>query len=99
MDIEGPQHWCRASVERLAPWAWLMQTVIILWYVTEGRTSAAAAEEAELMGEWDSAWSLRHMLKVLRRAILDATINTRSAQRDELVDLIKTLKNCVNMAA
>lgn len=99
MDIEGPQHWCRHSVERLAPWVWLMQTVIILWYVTEGQKSAAATEEAGLMGEWDSAWSLRHMLKVLRRAILDATINTKSAQRDELVDLIQTLKNCVNMAA
>jgi hypothetical protein len=99
MDIEGPHHWCQESIERLAPWVWLMQTVIILWYVTDGHTSAAAAKEASLMGEWDSVWSLRHMLKVLRRTILDVTINTNSAQLADLKEMVATLKNCVNAAA
>ena len=99
MDIEGPQHWCQESIERLAPWVWLMQTVIILWYLTAGHTSAAAAKEASLMGEWDSVWSLRHMLKVLRRNILDATINTNSAHLGDLMEMVATLKNCVNNAA
>lgn len=99
LDIEGPQHWCQESIERLAPWVWLMQSVIILWYLTTGHASAAAAKEASLMGEWDNAWSLRHMLKVLRRTILDATINTNSAQLDDLMEMVATLKNCVNTAA
>jgi hypothetical protein len=99
MDIAGPQHWCQESIERLAPWVWLMQSLIILWYVTAGHASAAAAKEASLMGEWDNAWSLRHMLKVLRRTILDATINTNSAQLDDLMEMVATLKNCVNTAA
>ena len=34
MGIEGPQHWCRESIEKLAPWVWLMQSVVSLWYLT-----------------------------------------------------------------
>ena len=99
MDIEGPQHWCRESIERLAPTVWLMQTLVGLWYLTVGHQSEAAAKEATLMGEWDSPWSLRHMMKVLRRTILDTTITTNSAQLDELRGFVETLKNCVNSAA
>ena len=33
-----------------------------------------AVQLREVMGDWDSEWSLRHMLQVLRRAILNATI-------------------------
>jgi len=99
MEIESPQHWCRGSIEHLAPWTWLMQSLITLWYLTVGHKSAEAKKEASLMGEWDSAWSLRHMLKVLRRAILNNTINPRSAQLRELKSFVQTLKNCVNSAA
>jgi hypothetical protein len=99
LDIEGPQHWCQGSIEHLAPWVWLIQSLIILWYVSAGHASAEAKEEESLMGEWDSAWSLRHMLKVLRRATLNATIKHRSAQLDGLASCVEMLKNCVNMAA
>jgi len=37
MKIEAPQHGCRGSIEKLSPWVWLMQSVIALWYMTEGR--------------------------------------------------------------
>jgi hypothetical protein len=99
MGIEGPHHWCQGSIERLAPCVWLIQSLIILWYLTEGHKSAEAKEEESLMGAWDSHWSLRHMLKVLRRATLNATIDNKSAQLDGKVSFIETLKNCVNMAA
>ncbi len=99
LDIEGPHHWCQGSIERLAPWVWLMQSTLILWYLSAGHSSVEAKEEEALMGAWDSAWSLRHMLKVLRRATLNATINSKSAQLADLVGFVETLKNCVNMAA
>jgi hypothetical protein len=99
MDIEGPHHWCQGSIERLAPWVWLMQSSIVLWYLTAGHSSVEAKEEEALMGEWDSAWSMRHMLKVLRRATLNATINSKSRQLADLRGFVETLKNCVNMAA
>lgn len=99
LDIEAPQHSCRESVEKVAPWVWSVQSVIMVWYITAGRDLAEAEELRALMGEWDSEWSLRHMVQVLRRATLNATIQPMSAEPNELLKLIDTLKNCVNLAA
>ena len=38
LQIEAPHHWCQASIEKLAPWVWLNQSTVILWYLTAGRT-------------------------------------------------------------
>jgi hypothetical protein len=99
LDIEGPQHWSQASVEKVAPWVWSLQSVIMVWYLTVGHTSPEARELREVMGDWDSEWSLRHMLRVLRRAILNATINPNSADQAELTEMVRTLKNWANLAA
>ena len=99
MDIEAPQHWSRESVEKLAPWVWSMQSVVMVWYITAGYESAEAEELRGLMGDWDSEWSLRHMIQVLRRAILNATIDPNSANEAELREMAKTLKNWANLAA
>jgi hypothetical protein len=99
LDLEAPQHWSRESVEKLAPWVWSMQSVVMVWYLTAGHESAEAQELRGLMGEWDSEWSLRHMVRVLRRAILNATIDPNSANEAELREMAKTLKNWANLAA
>jgi hypothetical protein len=99
MDIEAPQHWCQASVEKLAPWVWSMQSVIMVWYITAGHALPEAQELCARMGEWDSEWSLRHMIQVLRCAILNATINPNSADPDELREMVQTLKKWANLAA
>jgi DDE superfamily endonuclease len=99
MDIEAPKHWTQESVQKVAPWVWSMQSVIMVWYLTVGRTSLEALELREVMGDWDSEWSLRHMLQVLRRAILNVTINPNSADHAKLTDMVETLKNWVNLAA
>jgi hypothetical protein len=99
MDIEAPQHWSRGSVEKLAPWVWSMQSVIMVWYITAGCHTAEAEELRALLGEWDSEWSLRHMIQVLRRAILNATINPDSADEAQLREMVQTLKNWANLAA
>jgi hypothetical protein len=99
LDIEAPQHWCQESVEKLAPWVWSMQSVVMVWYITAGYESAEAKELRGLMGEWDSEWSLRHMIQVLRRAILNATIDPNSANEGELREMAQTLKNWANLAA
>ena len=57
-----------------------------------------AHELREVMGEWDSEWSLRHMLAVLRRATLNAAIKPMSGEPAELLKIIEALKNCVNLA-
>jgi len=99
MDIEAAHHWTQASVEKLAPWVWSMQSVIMVWYVTAGRDLPEAIARRELMGEWDSEWSLRHMIQVLRQAILNATINPDSAKESDLIQMVQTLKNWANLAA
>ena len=99
LDLEAPQHYCQESVEKVAPWVWSMQSVIMVWYVTAGQALPEAEELREVMGEWDSEWSLRHMVQVLRRATLNETIKPMSAEPNELLKLIETLKNCVNLAA
>jgi hypothetical protein len=99
LDIEGPQHWCQESIEKLAPWVWLMQSVILVWYVTEGHKCAEAKEVEALMGPWDSPTSLRHILQVLRRATLNLSINANSSDCNELQRWIASLKNLINAAA
>jgi hypothetical protein len=99
LDIEAPQQWSRESVEKVAPWVWSMQSVVMVWYITAGHASAVAAELRERMGEWDSEWSLRHMIQVLRRTILDATINLDFANEADLREMAQTLKNWANLAA
>jgi hypothetical protein len=99
LDIEAPQHWSQESVEKLAPWVWSMQSVVMVWYITAGHESAEATELRERMGDWDSEWSLRHMIQVLRRVILDATIDPNSANEAELRAMAQTLKNWANLAA
>jgi hypothetical protein len=76
-----------------------MQSVVMVWYITAGHESAEAAELRDRMGDWDSEWSLRHMIQVLRRVILDATIDPNSANEAELREMAQTLKNWANLAA
>lgn len=99
LQIESPQHWCQESVEKVAPWVWSMQSVIMVWYLTAGHDTAEAKEMRRTMGEWDSEWSLRHMIQVLQRAILNATINPDSADPAQLRDMVNSLKNWANLAA
>jgi len=99
MEIEAPQHWCKASVEKIAPWVWSMQSVIVVWYLTAGRELPQAVESRQRMGEWDSEWSLKHMVQVLRSVTLDTAFDTNSADRAELQQMVETLKSWGNMAA
>jgi len=99
LEIEAPQHWCQASVEKLAPWVWSMQSVIMVWYYVDGHNTPEAQDLRDRQGEWESEWSLRHMVQVLRCTILNATINTDCADKAQLQEMVKTLKNWANLAA
>jgi hypothetical protein len=99
MDIEAPQHFCQESVEKLAPWVWSMQSVIMVWYVTAGKDLTEAKQLREKMGPWDSDSSLRHMIQVLQRATLNATIDPNSASRAQLIEFVETLENWALLAA
>jgi hypothetical protein len=98
MKIQAPQHWCQQSIEKLSPWVWLMQSVIGLWYITEGHTLPQARAARRRFGPWDTEWSLVHMLRILRMAILAETINPRSATKADLNQLLDDLENYLALA-
>jgi hypothetical protein len=99
MKIQSPQHWCQESIEKLSPWVWLMQSTVALWYITEGRKLPAARAARQRFGTWDTEWSLGHMLRVLRRAILDTTIKPTSATKQDLYQLLDRLENYLTLAS
>lgn len=99
LQIEGPQHYCQESVEKVAPWVWGMQSVILVWYLTDGKDLPQARQLRARMGPWDSEYSLRHVIQVLQRATLDATIQPNSASEPQLRDFIQTLQNWALLAA
>jgi hypothetical protein len=72
------------------PWA---------WQAVEALASGVRRGLEALRGPWDSPWSLRHMLQVLRRATLKATIRENSSDGNELQHSLRVLKNLVNSAA
>jgi hypothetical protein len=93
MGIEGPQHWCQESIEKLAPWVWLMQSVVSLWYLTVGRASPEAESARRNLGPWDTEWSLGHWVRVLRIATMAATINPDCDENNDCRKLIERVKN------
>ena len=99
MEIQKPQHWCQQSIEKLAPWVWLMQSVIKLWYVTEGCKLPEARAARRQLGPWDSEWSLRHMVRILRRATIRAAISATSTTKHDLHQLVDHLENYLFLAA
>jgi hypothetical protein len=98
MDIQAPQHWCQQSIEKLSPWVWLMQSVISLWYFTKGHKHPEARAARKRFGDWDTEWSLLHMLRVLRAAILDETIKPKSTTKADLHQLLERLANYLHLA-
>jgi hypothetical protein len=98
MKIQAPQHWCRQSIEKLSPWVWLMQSVISLWYFTEGHKLPEARAARRRFGDWDTEWSLAHMLRMLRAEILANTIRPQSATKADLYQLLRALENYLHLA-
>jgi len=98
MEIQSPQHWCQASIEKLSPWVRLMQGIVTVWYISEGRKLPEARAARKRLGAWDTEWSLRHMLRVLRNAILQKAINPMSATKADLHQLLCQLENYLNLA-
>ena len=99
LDIEAPQHYSREAVEKVAPWVWSMQSVIMVWYLTAGQELPQAQQMRQRMGPWDSEYSLRHVVQVLQRATLDAAIQPNSASESQLREMVQTLQNWALLAA
>ncbi len=95
LEIEGPHHWCQESIEKLAPWVWLLQSVVSVWYLTVGRTLPEAEAARRDLGAWDTEWSLNHWVRVFRMATMSASLrnNPDSDETNDPVELIERVKN------
>src|SRR5262249_24434138 len=93
LGIEGPQHWCQGSIEKLAPWVWLMQSVVSLWYLTVGHRLPEAEAARRNLGPWDTEWSLGHWVRVLRIATMAVTINPDFDENNDSRELMERVKN------
>jgi hypothetical protein len=98
MAIQAPQHWCQQSIEKLSPCVWLMQSIISLWYFTDGHKLPLARAARRRFGVWDTEWSLGHMLRILRAAILDTTIRPNSVTKADLYQILDHLGNYLHLA-
>jgi hypothetical protein len=99
MEIQKPQHWCRQSIEKLAPFVWLMQSTLQLWYLSAGHKLPEARAARKQLGAWESEWSLRHIVRVLRHVSLRAAIKITSPTKHDLVQIIEQLENYLSLAA
>jgi hypothetical protein len=99
LEIQKPQHRCKQSIEKLAPWVWLMQSLVVLWYLTEGRHLAEARAARRSLGPWETEWSYRHMLRLFRRVTIRQVIINMSRSKHDLTELANRLENYLNLAA
>jgi hypothetical protein len=99
LTIQAPRHWSQQSIEKLAPWVWLMQSVVSVWYLTEGRKQPEARQIRRRLGEWETEWSFDHMFRVFRRVTLRQTITLNSPTKADLLQLIDQLESYLNLAA
>lgn len=99
MEIQKPQHWCRDSIEKLAPWVWLMQSLVAQWYLQHGRHLPEARAARRELGAWETEWSFRHMLRLLRRLNIREMISRTSHTKHDLQQLVENLENYLYLAA
>jgi hypothetical protein len=99
LTIQAPRHWCQQSIEKLAPWVWFMQSVLCVWYLTEGRKEPEARQARKGLGDWQSEWSFDHIHRVFRRVTLRQVITLDSPTKADLLQLIDQLESYLNLAA
>jgi hypothetical protein len=99
MDIQRPRHFCQQSIQKLAPWVWLMQSLVGLWYLTEGRKLPQAKAARKDLGPWETEWSLQHMLRVLRRLTVQQSIAQMSHTEADMRQMIGHLEDYLFLAA
>ncbi|MFH1924549.1 MAG: hypothetical protein ABIP48_32250 [Planctomycetota bacterium] len=69
------------------------------WCCTEGRKLPAARAARQLFGKWNTEWSLAHILRFLRPAILEAKTEPESATKAGLSQFLDDTKNYPQLAA
>ncbi len=93
--FEQVQGWCPKTVERQAPMALIVQTLVKAWYLRYGANATGVQPKGRQVCSWLPA--VDHpvyltMLATLRRALWTARITTNSNLRGQVRGLFKTLQ-------
>jgi hypothetical protein len=89
--FEQVQGWCPQTVERQAPLALIVQTLVKVWYLRYGvKAKSAQPKGTDWMPEKDHP-SYLDMLATLRKVLWTARININSPQWAKVSELMETL--------
>jgi hypothetical protein len=97
--FEQVQGWCPRTVERQAPLAMIVQTLVKAWYLRYGVKAKSAQPQGT---DWTASKdhpSYLDMLATLRRALWTDRININSTLRGRLRELLNTLQFTLCAAA
>lgn len=84
IGVDHPQCWTRAAVERTAPTAMLLSSLVVLWYADHGHQSPAATWPRRPWYSRKTTPSFEDMIATLRRASLHPGLSGRAdAGRDD----------------
>jgi hypothetical protein len=97
LGFEQPQGWCRKTVERTAPLAMLIYSLVIIWFAREGHRHWQPADHAWYATKRDPLFA--DMLnevkrRSVRRYILSLPLDTLGPRK-----LFRILENTVNLAS
>lgn len=100
--FEQVQGWCPRTVERQAPMALVVQTLVKAWYLMHGVKARAAQPRGPQAWPWmadKTHPSYLDMLATLRAVLWDDRINSRSPRKDQVRDILKSLRFSLCAAA
>jgi hypothetical protein len=100
--LERVQGWCPRTVERQAPVALIVQTLVKAWYLLYGATAKSAQPKGSEVCGWlpiADHPSYLTMLATLRRVLWTDRINTNSTLRGRVRGILKLLQFVLCAAA
>ena len=100
--FEQTQGWCPRTVERQAPLALIVQTLVKVWYLRSGVKATWAQPKGSQVCGWLSEKahpSYLDMLATLRRVIWNDRINVNSTPRGRVRNILETLRFTLCAAA
>lgn len=97
LGFEEPQGWTKRAVERTAPTAMLLYSLIVLWFAKTGHRAYQAPERPWYRGK--SRPSFADMLATLRQASIREQVSSMRPTGRGSRNLIKTLLHAVKQAA
>lgn len=97
LGFEQPPGWSRRAVQRTAPLAMLLYSLIVLWFADHGHRQWQAPLRAWYRSKRDPAFA--DMLDTLRQQILHQTVSTVGLHGPGSRKIIQTLQQVASLAA